>query len=230
MRSRESNSWDNARSVKERLDRALGSVAWVTTFLSAKVMHLENQASDHSMVLLDLNPEPKKARRRFHFDARWLQYFEVEGIVRNAWNKQIEGSRGFKVAKKVKECRTALTRWNRGINSNSKKEIKKLKEKLEELEKPHLANGGNKSTMANELKKLLIDAYKKEEQFWHQKSRIKWLKEGDQNSAYFHACVATRRKKNRISKIQKAQGGWCENDAEIGEEVAAYYRKLFTCS
>ncbi|XP_071902615.1 uncharacterized protein [Coffea arabica] len=222
-----SNSWDNARSIKERLDRAFGSVAWVNAYPSTKVVHLKNQASDHSMVLLDSNPKPKKARRRFHFDARWLQYFEVEGVVRNAWNRQIEGSKGFKVAKKVKECRNALTRWNKGINSNSKKEIKKLKE---ELEKIQIASGGNKSTMADELKKLLIDAYKKEEQFWHQKSRIKWLKEGGHNSAFFHTCVATRRKKNRISKIQKAQGGWCENDAEIGEEVAEYYRKLFTSS
>lgn len=44
--------------------------------------------------------------------------------------------------------------------------------------------------------------------------------------AYFHACVAARRKKNRISRIQKTQGGWCESD----EEISNFYKTLFTSS
>lgn len=36
---------------------------------------------------------------------------------------------------------------------------------------------------------------------WSQKSRIKWLKEGDMNTKFFHLMVNWRRKKNEIKGL-----------------------------
>ena len=44
-----------------------------------------------------------------------------------------------------------------------------------------------------------------EELYWIQKSRIKWLKEGDKNTGYFHATVIGKRKMNRISVLKKKE-------------------------
>ena len=51
-----------------------------------------------------------------------------------------------------------------------------------------------------------------------QRSRARWLKEGDANSAYFHACV---KKKGRINSILKLQVGdrWVEEVVEVRQEV-----------
>ncbi|XP_027067675.1 uncharacterized protein [Coffea arabica] len=59
-----SNHWDNEGEVRQRLDRALGSMDWFHDFESAKCQHIETLASDHSMLLLDTNPGIGKKKKR----------------------------------------------------------------------------------------------------------------------------------------------------------------------
>ena len=57
--------WKDGTNIKERLDRILSSISWVNEINRAKVLHIENQTSDHSMVLLDTYPpwEGKKKKQ-----------------------------------------------------------------------------------------------------------------------------------------------------------------------
>lgn len=41
-----------------------------------------------------------------------------------------------------------------------------------------------------------------EESLWRQKSRISWLKEGEQNTRFFHQSVLIRRRRNRILRLK----------------------------
>jgi mannosylglycoprotein endo-beta-mannosidase len=43
-----------------------------------------------------------------------------------------------------------------------------------------------------------MEIYKGEEVFWRQRSRQKWLLQGDANTAYFHAIANGRRQKCSI--------------------------------
>ncbi|XP_071924731.1 uncharacterized protein [Coffea arabica] len=40
----------------------------------------------------------------------------------------------------------------------------------------------------------------------------------------------SRRKRNRISRLEKDQGGWCTTDDEIGVKITQFYDQLFTFS
>ncbi|XP_071933079.1 uncharacterized protein [Coffea arabica] len=66
--------------------------------------------------------------------------------------------------------------------------------------------------------------------FWAQKARSIWLKEGDKNRAYFHACVKTRRKRNKITSLQKENGEWCTDNQQIVQEICKYYEDMYTTS
>ncbi|KAJ8765041.1 hypothetical protein K2173_010517 [Erythroxylum novogranatense] len=57
---------------------------------------------------------------------------------------------------------------------------------------------------------------RQEELFWFQKSRIKWLQEGDRATAFFHATTLARRNKNWIDKLCLRTG-----------EVLSYFQDLF---
>ena len=56
------------------------------------------------------------------------------------------------------------------------------------------------------------------------------MREGDKNSKYFHAVVNGRRRANKMNQLQKVDGSWTDSEEAVGQEIAKYYRQLFTAS
>lgn len=50
----------------------------------------------------------------------------------------------------------------------------------------------------------LDDILLQEAKFWQQKSRNKWLKEGEQNTRNFHRSTLTQKKRNKITCFKDA--------------------------
>ena len=185
------------------MDRVLCSRHWRRENGKAKCLHIQNNASDHAIVLFDTDSKGRKWKRRFFFDMNWVQYKEVGEIISREWGKQQEGSRFFKLHQKIKSCRVALLNWHRQRDTNAKKEIRELKQRLAKVQGDGYANKNGKMRV---LKKELKEAYKREEVYWGQKARVRWLKEGDKNTNYFHASVVERRRRNNISSLKKGDG------------------------
>lgn len=57
--------------------------------------------------------------------------------------------------------------------------------------------------VAHEEKKKLSKIYSQQEVFWIQSSKKIWLREGDQNSKYFHKATKKIRKTNQISYFKR---------------------------
>ncbi|XP_021756192.1 uncharacterized protein LOC110721363 [Chenopodium quinoa] len=62
--------------------------------------------------------------------------------------------------------------------------------------------------------------------FLKQKAKAHWMKEGDVNSSYFHACIRQRRIENRICSIQDQNGKLVNDPNEIAESFISYYKGL----
>ena len=63
---------------------------------------------------------------------------------------------------------------------------------------------------------------------WKQRSRALWLKEGDQNTKFFHNRASHRYKRNRIEEFKNEAGVVCTNEEEISDILVDYYHQLFT--
>jgi hypothetical protein len=59
-----------------------------------------------------------------------------------------------------------------------------------------------------------------------QRSRSKWLKEGDLNSKFFHNCIKSRMRRNLMVALN-TQHGWVEGPIQVREEVVSYFRNHF---
>lgn len=59
-----------------------------------------------------------------------------------------------------------------------------------------------------------------------QKSRVKWLKEVDQNYGYFHAYLKARSSNNRIDSLVTDASVTLLNQAATEQEILDFYKKL----
>nr|XP_027100870.1 uncharacterized protein LOC113719906 [Coffea arabica] len=173
----------------------------------------------------DTNPGIGRKKKRFYFDKRWLHKEGIQEVVEQAWNKEEHGSKMFKVTRKIRNCRIELLKWRNKVQSNSRSKINDLKQ---ELDRVRNSDSDKRNGEVRELKKQLAEAYKEEEIFWSQKARISWLREGDKNTKYFHSYVKGRRVSNNLSKIQREDGSWTNNEDEVVTEIAVYFKELFT--
>lgn len=65
-----------------------------------------------------------------------------------------------------------------------------------------------------------------EESIAKQKSRVSWLKLGDTNAAYFHACLKNKQVQNQIRRLKTKNGNIISSDHEIEQEVVNFYKEL----
>ncbi|VVB17003.1 unnamed protein product [Arabis nemorensis] len=65
-----------------------------------------------------------------------------------------------------------------------------------------------------------------EEKFFRQKSRITWLKHGDQNTTVFHRAAQIRKSKNAIRRLVNAMGDEILDPKLIKAEAVHYYKEF----
>ena len=93
-----------------------------------------------------------------------------------------------------------IKEWRRHEYPKELVEIRKLKERLEEMDT--LAESRNLNTCEIEewskKCKEVVEAEKNNSQDLKQKSCIKWVIDGDKNTSFFHASVNNKIRKNNI--------------------------------
>ncbi|GAA0162124.1 hypothetical protein LIER_18288 [Lithospermum erythrorhizon] len=100
------NTWCNRRSgrdtIRIRLDRVLGNAAWCLQFPKVVCYHLPMIGADHCPLLVDLEDNIEKGKKRFVFDNRWVGKEGCDEVIKNAWAKEVSGSRWYKISEKIK--------------------------------------------------------------------------------------------------------------------------------
>ncbi|WOL06776.1 hypothetical protein Cni_G15510 [Canna indica] len=141
-----------------------------------------------------------KAKAGFKFDKRWLTNTTIASLVEETWN----------------------------VNKlNSRSRVDTLQMQLLSLSSQHDENSFHQ---CREVEQELRKAIAEEEIFWRQKSRVKWLHEGDRNTSYFHACTRSRRCTNTIPRLKNCSGVWCEGQDAIADIAQQYFQTIFATS
>ena len=70
----------------------------------------------------------------------------------------------------------------------------------------------------------------KEAKMWRQRSKIAWLRDGDRNTRFFHSKASQRCRRNYITKLHDASGGWCSSQDQVNATIVDFYQTLFTSS
>lgn len=78
--------------------------------------------------------------------------------------------------------------------------------------------------------KQLAEVYAQQETFWRQRPKTLWLREGDQNTKFFHAAVKNRRAINKINTLQNKDSQMVGWGTGLEITMIGYFTNLFTAS
>ncbi|KAB2025296.1 hypothetical protein ES319_D06G140800v1, partial [Gossypium barbadense] len=160
------NNHEGNKLVKERLDRFLMYANAINKFPFIAINIIRQANSDRDAVMLGTIGRKPKADIK---DLKLFFKFDV------CWSRDTEGK---DIIKKSLEKMV--------------KNIRRLTVRIDKLIDGPYAESNTYSLRFVHLK--LGYFYNKEEIYWAQRSRIRWLKEGDRNTRFFHVS-ATRRSK-----------------------------------
>ncbi|KAL3733434.1 hypothetical protein ACJRO7_022887 [Eucalyptus globulus] len=128
-------TWSNNREgnalVKKRLDRAICNMEWWVLYPNVEAFAFLAIGSDHSPILLSLNPTKLKRKKMFRFETYWLEHSECEEVVKKAWHTYSADQPTMVV--KTKKVTADLTRWSRRNFKNARQQLIPLKQRLQEL-------------------------------------------------------------------------------------------------
>ncbi|KAL5137899.1 Transposon TX1 uncharacterized protein [Glycine soja] len=212
-----------------KLDRFFLSDNWLSQWPDTTQFVLEMDFSDHCPILLrsiniDWGPKP------FKIMDWWLKDKGFQKMVALKWgNYHPHGWGGYALKQKLKFIKGCIRQWSLSNGVTNADKIQNLKRDLNALEV-----GIHDRTLSQaevELKKSL------QEQLWfaanayesmlRQKARVKWLKEGDRNSTYFHKQINYRRRRNAIQGLI-IDGAWVHDPSSVKSAALTHFKDRFS--
>lgn len=139
----------------------------------------------------------------------------------------VTGTAMFRVSQKLKALKQVIRDFSRLNYSDLEKRTHEAHSGLLEaqskmLQNPSLSNAEHELELHRKWQ-ILSSA---EESFFMQRSRVTWLREGDNNTTYFHKMANTRQALNHIHFLFDNDGARIESQQGIHNHSVDYFEKL----
>lgn len=160
--------------------------------------------SDHRPVSINIEANPINQNgfypKSFMFNHCWLLEDSYKAVLNDGWEYSRKAPN---IHQALDRCSTHLKSWaNVKVGSLTNK-IKTVRQCLNDLN--HEVVPEDRISEIVTLEATLENLLSKEEIYWNQRSRVKWLRLGGRNTTFFHKLASASRKRNHISGLRDAQ-------------------------
>jgi hypothetical protein len=226
-------TWNNGRErnafTQERLDRAVANGEWCDFFTMVHVNILANRSSDHHPLFITFEKDAVVRRDRkkiFRVEESWKSYADYKEVVKKIWVVRRKGLNPMaNIVGKLNSSKGPIKQWVRKKMQASEDLIKL---KTCELENLQCMEGNVDLKAEKELKDEIHGLLDQEESKWKQRAKEDWLRHGDRNTKYFHACANQRKRRNTIGSIRDVEGQEYTTPEGIETAFINYYKQLFS--
>ncbi|XP_061341450.1 uncharacterized protein LOC133287787 [Gastrolobium bilobum] len=215
--------WTNLKRVYKRLDRAVANVEWRMLFDGARVSSLPRLLSDHNPILIKLFEDQSSDKKKpFRFFAAWQEHQNFVEFLNSNWDLN------FDLPYMLHSLIPEINVWNRRVFSNIDRKKNWLIKRIAYIQGRREANDSDHlHAMEKDCQEQFGKVLLEEELFWFQKSRQKWITDGDRNTKFYHLSTVVRRSTNKIFKLKSEGDAWVTNAADLKEMAVNYFKDLF---
>ncbi|KAJ9561655.1 hypothetical protein OSB04_006815 [Centaurea solstitialis] len=212
--------------IRRKLDRVLGNTSFTSMFTNASVVFMPRGISDHSPSFLSFACGVKRHKRGFKFDNFLVDNARFSQIVKDGWNSHVSGNFMFRVTSRLKLLKKPLANLRNTYGDLSLR-VKKAKNELDVIQ---LACDMDPCNMAlrDDLMALRVaytQARYDEETAALQRAKVKWLKEGDSNTRFFHSVISEKRHSQQIHSICNSTGSYVYDD-DVPMAFLDYFKSI----
>ncbi|KAG5580158.1 hypothetical protein H5410_050785 [Solanum commersonii] len=175
---------ENHRSAS-RIDRFLYSSLWEEQFTLIKQADLPKIGSDHNPIMLSCG-ELNFKKKYFKFESWWLRVEGFKEKVQQWWGAfVVKGRPDYILVEKLKMLKEKLKEWSRNNRGNWKQRKGDILNQIAALEaiQEQRALTDDEAMQKSNLVLEFEEVARNEKIAWRQRSRIQWLKQGDQNTS-----------------------------------------------
>ncbi|OAP12460.1 hypothetical protein AXX17_AT1G39630 [Arabidopsis thaliana] len=224
-------TWSNHQDdnpIIRKLDRAIANGDWFSSFPSAIAVFELSGVSDHSPCIIILKNLPKRSKKCFRYFSFLSTHPTFLVSLTVAWEEQIPvGSHMFSLGEHLKAAKKCCKLLNRQGFGNIQHKTKEALDSLESIQSQLLTNPSDSLFRVEHVARKKWNFFAAAlESFYRQKSRIKWLQDGDANTRFFHKVILANQAKNLIKFLRMDDDVKVENVTQVKEMIVAYYTHL----
>ncbi|KAG7578318.1 hypothetical protein ISN45_Aa03g025130 [Arabidopsis thaliana x Arabidopsis arenosa] len=227
-------TWTNKRTfdpIGKKLDRCLVNGTWLLRFPFSHCTFEAPEFSDHTPCLIklvsDLPTYGSRPFKYFNFLAKHPQFLDLVKEEWESFGSPVIALKDF--CFRLKKMKRPLKLMMKRNFSDLEKRVLEAHSTLKSLQlisfnDPSPLNIQNESSAKDIWSHLCLA----EESFFRQKSRIRWLGEGDFNTSFFHCVTTARNAGNAIRHLLKPDGSYTSSLQEVHELAVNHFSRLLT--
>ncbi|XP_022019896.1 uncharacterized protein LOC110919958 [Helianthus annuus] len=228
MQEKQFTRWAANGRKMSKIDRALVSAEFFSKWPSTCLRALCNLFSDHCPLLLstkssNFGPIP------FRCFNSWLGRPGYDEVVSGAASGFVgDGPPDVYLSNKLRFIKSRILNWRDELKAKEEGEVAIAKSDLEGLQRTleeRELEEEEEWAMA-EAKKIILISEENFSKDIRQRSRDRWIKDGDENSKYFHSVVNYRKARNGIFGLV-IDGVWCDKPTRVKKYVFEFFRDKF---
>lgn len=222
--------WNSSGSnpVSKRIDHALINHSWAASFPDSYADFLQPNQSDHAPCLLRVPSISRRVRKPFKFYHHLTGHPDYSSVVSDAWsNAEVQGSEQFKLVRRMKLLKTDLRNLNKTHFSGITGRVKQQSVRVANLQQS-LLTCPDPDTASEEHRErdILNTLFNAEQNFFRQRSRVRWADVGDRNTPFFHKTVAQRKNSNHIHYLIDESGQFLGSINDIKSHSVTYFQDI----